>query len=64
MTDKTWKRETAILVLLWVIYVSIHGSVQALSIIVWPAFLFIGAAFGMEWAKKTGIVDRINIGKG
>lgn len=53
---KTWKRETAwaILAFLGVIVwqAAQHDPVEALRIIVYPAMLYVGAAFGMEWASK------------
>ena len=56
-TKKTYKRETAWLLMLWCVYLSIFGSVAALQAVVWPCFLFLGAAYGMDWAsKQTNLV--------
>ena len=52
MSKKTYKRETAWLILLWVVYLSIWGNINALTIVVYPAFGFILAAFGFDWYGK------------
>ena len=49
---KTYKRETAWVLILWCIYLSIFGNVASLQVVVWPSFLFLGAAYGMDWASK------------
>lgn len=61
MKPKTYKRETAWVMLLWVIGMSLWSTPQILSIIIVPAFMFIGAAFGMEWASKQ--TDLVGNGK-
>lgn len=57
---KTYKREVAKVLILWAIYISIWGSAEVLSIMIWPVFLFVGAAYGMDWAsKQTSLVDKV-----
>lgn len=50
--NKTGKRETAWLLIMWCVYLSVFGSIEALQVVVWPCFLFLGAAYGMDWASK------------
>jgi hypothetical protein len=49
---KTYKREVAIAVLLYLGYLGIYGRVEALEVLAWPFMLFVGASFGMDWARK------------
>lgn len=30
--------------------------IEITKLFVWPAVLFLGAAFGMDWAEKSGLV--------
>lgn len=56
---KTYKRETAWTLMMWCIYLSIFGNIEALKIVVWPCFLFLGAAYGMDWAsKQTNLLNK------
>lgn len=59
MTDlakKTFKREVAVGVLVFLGFVAWKAAdaspVETLKVIVWPGMLYVGAAFGMEWANK------------
>jgi len=49
---KTYKRETAIAVLFYIFYLGLYGRIEVLEVLAWPFMLFIGAAFGMDWAVK------------
>lgn len=49
---KTYKRESAIAVLLYLAYIGLYGRIEALEILAWPLMLYVGAAFGMDWAGK------------
>jgi len=49
---KTYKRETALAVLLYLFYLGLFGRVEVLQVLAWPLMLFVGAAFGMDWARK------------
>ena len=49
---KTYKRETALSVLLYLFYLGLYGRVEIVEILAWPMMLFIGTAFGMEWASR------------
>lgn len=56
LKEKTWKREIAFLVFLWMIYLSLY-SIEALKLVVVPAFTFMGLAFGMEWYDKSPVMS-------
>ena len=47
---KTFKRELAIVIVLFLFYLCIFGSPAIVEVVVWPFMLYVGAAFGMEWA--------------
>ena len=51
---KTYKREVAGVILIWLIYLSIWGSLGALEIVIWPAFVFILGAYGLDEQNKNG----------
>jgi hypothetical protein len=56
---KTYKREVAVILLFYLAYLGLYGRVEVLEVIVWPFMLFVGAAFGMEWAsKQTNLVKK------
>ena len=56
---KTYKREAAIMIIVYLCYLGLYGRVEALEVIAWPFMLFVGAAFGMDWAgKQTSLVSR------
>jgi hypothetical protein len=65
-TSKTGKREVACvflaLVLIHAGYVTslpvaeVPVYLEITRIFVWPAVLFLGAAFGMEWAQQSGLL--------
>ena len=52
-TNKTYKRELALAVFLWLVYLSVY-NVEALRVVVMPAFAYIGLALGLDWWGKTG----------
>ena len=56
---KTYKREAAIAVLLYLFYLGLYGRTEVVEILAWPFMLFIGASFGMDWAgKQTELLSR------
>lgn len=62
-STKTYKRETAWIMLGFIAYLAFVGQIEELKILAWPTFLFAGAAFGMDWAKKqTDLVGGSNFG--
>jgi len=46
--EKTFKREIAILLLLWLVYVVEVKDAEIIQILVWPIFSFAAAAFGFD----------------
>ena len=48
---KTYKREVAFLMFLYIVYLGIVGAVAVLEVVIWPLMLFVATAFGMEWAS-------------
>lgn len=54
MKPKTYKREIAILLFVWLIYLVETKDVSVVEILVWPIFTFSALAFGMDWFGKSG----------
>tara|TARA_R110001592_G_scaffold11275_4_gene56133 strand:- start:1067 stop:1291 length:225 start_codon:yes stop_codon:yes gene_type:complete len=50
--EKTFKREVAILLLLWLGYVVEVKDAEIIQILVWPIFSFVAAAFGFDAYSK------------
>lgn len=45
---KTFKRELAIALIVWLVYVVEVKDVQIIEILVWPIFSYVTAAFGLD----------------
>lgn len=64
MVKKTYKRELAVALLIWLIYVVEVKDANIVEILVWPIFAFVGAAFGFDayskqlWNKSPEPPDR------
>lgn len=63
MTQKTYKREVAFILLVFLGVIVWQAAkadpIEALKLIVWPIMLFAGAAWGMDWAgKQTGLTKK------
>lgn len=64
MAKKTFKRELAVALLIWLGYVVEVKDVQVVEVLVWPIFAFVGAAFGFDayskqlWDKSSESFDR------
>ena len=55
---KSYKRETALLLVFYIFYIGVAGDFRVLEVVIWPFMLFVGGAFGMEWAaKQTNLVS-------
>lgn len=52
MVSKTYKREVAVGLLLWLAYVVEVKDAEIIQILVWPIFSFAGAAFGFDAYSK------------
>lgn len=49
---KTFKREVAVVLLLWLFYVVEVKDAEIIEILVWPIFTFVTAAFGIDQYSK------------
>jgi len=49
---KTFKRELAVALLVWLMYVVEVKDVSIIEVLVWPIFAFAGAAFGFDSFSK------------
>ena len=59
---KTYKREVAIVVLLYLFYLGLYGNPEVVAVMVWPFMLYVGAAFGMDWARsQLSETDKYNL---
>lgn len=50
---KTYKRELAVALLVWLVYVVETKDASTIEILVWPVFTFAALAFGMDWFGKS-----------
>ncbi len=62
MEKKTFKREIAVCLVAFLCFIAWKAAeaepVETLKVIIWPVMLFVGAAFGMQWAsKQTGLTN-------
>ena len=48
MTEKTFKREVAVAMLIWLAYLVETKDVPTLEILIWPIFAWSAAAFGFD----------------
>lgn len=46
---KTFKRELAVVLLIWLMYVVETKDASTIEILVWPVFTFAALAFGLQW---------------
>ena len=49
---KTYKRELAVILLIWLAYVVEVKDTSLVEILVWPVFAFLGASFGLDSYSK------------
>jgi hypothetical protein len=49
MKGKTFKRELAVVLLLWLMYVVETKDASTIEILVWPVFTFAALSFGLQW---------------
>ena len=49
---KTFKRELAVILLVWLIYIVETKDASIIEILVWPVFTFVTAAFGLDQYSK------------
>lgn len=53
---KTYKRETAWALVLWLVYIVETKNAETVELLVWPVFTFLALAYGMQWAAPNGSV--------
>ena len=51
---KTYKRETALALLVWFVYVVETKDAEIIELLVWPIFTFLSLAYGMQWYSPNG----------
>ena len=49
---KTYKREIALALLVWLAYIVETKDVQIIEILAWPIMVYVGAAFGIDQYGK------------
>lgn len=54
MKQKTFKREAASLLFIWLAYVTETKDAAVVEVLVWPVFTFGALAFGLDWFNKSG----------
>jgi hypothetical protein len=52
--SKTYKREIAALLLVWLIYLVETKPVEVIEVVVFPIFTFSALAFGLQWYSPNG----------
>lgn len=60
---KTYKRELAVLLILWLVYIVEVKDVQIIEILVWPVFSFAAAAFGFDQYSKLQQATKPSVGR-
>jgi len=50
---KTYKRELAVAMLIWLAYVVEIKEPSLVEILVWPVFTFTALSFGLDWFGKS-----------
>lgn len=60
---KTYKREVAIGLLIFLGYVVETKGSEIVELLVWPTFTFAGLAFGLDWGHKQLQPDRSPLGR-
>lgn len=50
--EKTWKREVAVALLVFLGYVSLTQPIELVEVLVYPVFTFALLAFGLDWKGK------------
>lgn len=54
MSKKTYKREVAVALLIWLAYVVEVKDATIVEVLVWPIFAFVALSFGLDWFNKSG----------
>lgn len=56
MQSKTFKREVAVVMLIFLGWVVSKEDVAMVEVLAWPIISFTAIAFGLEWGSKNGSV--------
>lgn len=51
---KTYKRELAVVLIVWFAYVVETKDAEIINMLVWPVFTYMALAFGVDWWGKSG----------
>ena len=54
MSKKTYKRELAVVLVVWLAYVVETKDAEIIGMLVWPVFTYMALAFGVDWFGKSG----------
>lgn len=54
MSKKTYKRELAVVLVVWLAYVVETKDAEIIGMLVWPVFTYMALAFGVDWWGKSG----------
>jgi len=54
MSPKTYKRELAVVLVVWLAYVVETKDAEIIGMLVWPVFTYMALAFGVDWWGKSG----------
>jgi hypothetical protein len=55
--EKSWKREVALALLIWLGYLVETKDVELIEILVFPIFTYSAIAFGLQWYNPYGMRD-------
>lgn len=55
---KTYKRELALALLVWLGYIVETKGVEIIQVLVWPIFSFSALSFGLDWYVKSDRVQQ------
>ena len=64
LTKKTFKRELAVVLLIWLVYVVETKDVEIVEVLVWPVFSFAAASFGFDAYGKLQSNTSVSHGRG
>lgn len=57
-TGKTYKRELAIVLLIWFAYLVETKDIELINVLVWPIFTYSALSFGLDWFGKSNGMQR------
>ena len=57
-SKKTYKRELAVVLLIWFAYLVETKDINLVEVLVWPVFTYSALAFGIDWWGKSNGMQR------